>query len=52
MFMGYICCWQHCTNDAKGHIIGKRAAKTLHQEECVQTTIAEGQLRLAQIKTL
>ena len=29
-----------------------RAAKTLDEEECVQTSTAEGQLRLSQIKTL
>ena len=30
----------------------ERAAKTLLQEECVQTLIAEGHLGLAQIKAL
>ena len=51
LFMGYICHWQHCTNDAI-YIQGKRAAKTLDQEECVQTWTAERQLGLSQIKTL
>ena len=36
----------------KAIYIGKRAAKTLDQEQCVQISTAEGQLCLSQIKTL
>ena len=32
--------------------IGERATKTLDKKECVQTSTAEGQLHLSQIKTL
>ena len=52
LFMGYVCHWQHCSNDAKAIYIGERAAKTLDKQECVQTSTAEGQLRFSQIETL
>ena len=50
--MGYVVTGNTAQMMPKAIYIGERAAKTLDKKECVQTSTAEGKLRLSQIETL